>query len=355
VGLFPGRAARREVCVRTDKRRRDGPRQEQSAVVTASAVTSFAPNVTVLLSTAQEIVDRSVPGHRLTAITRLHGGEMGTVFELWLSDAPSLVLKIYPREFPWKMHKEVGLCALLQGRLSVAVPRILYADDAGSLLPFAFVVASKLPGEGLAAVVDTLAADVVLSAYAQMGRLLRELHDIPMSAFGYLGSHGLLTPHAGNHAYIRARFDDKLTQFAARGGEPALARRISRHVSAHAHLLDACAKPVLCHNDFHAGNILAAADAGGVRLTGILDFEGAQAADPLMDLAKALYCDPRVDDARRSALLDGYRVSADTPWQARVALYRLYYALEFWCWMALLGNVAQLPPLAAALDRQTAA
>jgi hypothetical protein len=66
------------------------------------------------------------------------------------------------------MHKEVGLCALLQGRLSVAAPHILFADDTGSLLPSAFVVAGRLHGEALAAIADALAADAVLSAYAQM-------------------------------------------------------------------------------------------------------------------------------------------------------------------------------------------
>jgi hypothetical protein len=72
--------------------------------------------------------------------------------------------------------------------------------------------------------------------------------------------------------------------------------------------------------------ILAATDTTGVHLS---DFEGAQAADPLTDLAKTLYYDPRVDDARRSALLAGYRVAAGTPWRERVALYRLYFTFEF--------------------------
>jgi aminoglycoside phosphotransferase (APT) family kinase protein len=43
------------------------------------------------------------------------------------------------------------------------------------------------------------------------------------------------------------------------------------------------------HNDLHAGNVLAEIAEGGVRLSGVLDFEGALAGDPLMDVAKALY------------------------------------------------------------------
>jgi aminoglycoside phosphotransferase (APT) family kinase protein len=46
---------------------------------------------------------------------------------------------------------------------------------------------------------------------------------------------------------------------------------------------------VLCHNDLHAGNLLAMIENEAPRLTGVLDFEGALAGDPLMDVAKALY------------------------------------------------------------------
>ena len=74
--------------------------------------------------------------------------------------------------------------------------------------------------------------------------------------------------------------------------------------------------------------------SGTLRLSGILDFEGAQAADPLMDLAKTLYCYPDADDAKRAALLDGYGEPARKDWRQTVELYYLYFILEFWCWMA---------------------
>jgi len=91
--------------------------------------------------------------------------------------------------------------------------------------------------------------------------------------------------------------------------------------------LHACAQPVLCHNDFHARNVLGEQRSGTLRLSGILDFEGAQAADPLMDLAKTLYCDPDVDDAKRTALLDGYGDPARKDWRKTVDLYYLLLSL----------------------------
>ena len=316
---------------------------------------SFKPDLAVSHGIAQAIVDRVLPGRTLAVVTCLQGGEMGAVFELGLAEAPlSLILKVYPQAFQWKMHKEVAITGRLEGRLTVPIPRILLADDSKALLALNFVVLNNVDGEILSALEKVLAKQEVLSAYAQMGRLLREFHQIRFEAFGYIGPHGVWDPHPTNHAYVAARFDSKLKEFMERGGDPRLARRVAARVSSGAHLLHGCATPVLCHNDFHARNVLATNKSGTLRLSGIVDFEGAQAADPLMDLAKTLYCDPDVDDTKRAALLDGYGIPGRNHWRQIIDLYYLYYILEFWCWMALLGNAEDLPRLAAQIERYTA-
>ena len=44
---------------------------------------------------------------------------------------------------------------------------------------------------------------------------------------------------------------------------------------------------MLCHNDFHEGNILIEQDEGrGWQVAGFIDVENAIAADPMIDLAK---------------------------------------------------------------------
>jgi aminoglycoside phosphotransferase (APT) family kinase protein len=49
--------------------------------------------------------------------------------------------------------------------------------------------------------------------------------------------------------------------------------------------------------------LLASITSGAVQLCGVLDFEGALAGDPLIDVAKALYY---LGDEPRHALLEGY-------------------------------------------------
>ena len=90
---------------------------------------------------------------------------------------------------------------------------------------------------------------------------------------------------------------------------------------------------MLCHNDFHQGNVLV--DGGTV--TGFVDVEGAVAADPLFDLARTDYYALRDNPAGRVAFLAGYgALPAD--WAERVTLYQLHHALELWNWATRLGK-----------------
>ena len=109
---------------------------------------------------------------------------------------------------------------------------------------------------------------------------------------------------------------------------------------------------MLCHNDLHAGNLLATITEGTFRLTGVLDFEGALAGDPLMDVAKALYY---LGDKPKRALLDGYGDMEREHWAETLDLYHLYFVLELWCWMAQIGNTQSLDKLASDLEHCSAA
>jgi len=223
------------------------------------------------------------------------------------------------------MRKEVAVSTLIQDRLSVPTPRVLFADDSKKLLGLNFILMTELEGSNLCRIEPTLTPDQLVSAYVQIGQLLREFHRIPMEAFGYIGPNGIWTAHATNYAYISFQFGQKLEEFADRGGATSLARRVEVHAADRMGLLLECTQPVLCHNDLHAGNLLAAIAQGTVRLSGVLDFEGALAGDPLMDVAKALYY---VDEQGKSALLEGYGEMRRWQPSQTLDLYRLYFVLE---------------------------
>ena len=264
---------------------------------------SVRPDLQVPVIAAQAIVDCVLVGHKVTAVSNIHGGEIAATYEIaFIEDEPPVVLKVYPDSLHWKMQKEVTVISLVQGRLSVPPPHILLADDSKRLLGLNFVLMTKLPGSTLGRLESTLAGDQRVSAYRQIGQLLREFHRIPMDAFGYIGPRGIWTAHLTNRDYLSHQCDRKLEEFTDRGGSADLARRIAAYFSARMHVLHECSHPVLCHNDLHAGNLLAEITDHGVRLE----------------------------------------------------FYHLYFVLELWCWMAQIGNEQPLHALALDLERYSA-
>jgi aminoglycoside phosphotransferase (APT) family kinase protein len=229
----------------------------------------------VPVATAQAIIDRWLAGHTVAATSKIHGGEMAATYEIAFGDADQpVVLKVYPESLHWKMQKEVTVASLIQDRLSVPAPRILLADDSKRLLGLNFILMTRLMGSILGGLEFGLTPDQLASAYRQIGLLLREFHYIPMEAFGYIGATGISLPHLTNHNYLSWQFDRKLKEFADRGGAASLAWQIEAYFSKRTYLLAECSAPVLCHNDLHAGNLLARITQGDVRLSGVFDFEG---------------------------------------------------------------------------------
>ncbi|MBV9983903.1 aminoglycoside phosphotransferase family protein [Bradyrhizobium sp.] len=311
------------------------------------------PELQVSVATAQSIVDAAGCEGAVATISMLHSGEIAAVYDIGFAvlSHRALVLKVYPDDLHWKMQKEVTVIGLVEERLRVPPPKILFADDSKRLLGLNFIVMTKLDGSVLGEMESTLASAQRASAYAQIGRLLADFHCIPMEAFGYIGPKGIWTAHATNRGYLAHQFQRKLAEFGERGGDLRLAERIKAHVAERSGLFDACRQPVLCHNDLHAGNLLATISDGELQLTGVLDFEGALSGDPLMDVAKALYY---LDEESRRAVLDGYGAMGRDHWSETLALYHLYFVLELWCWMAQIGKTRRLAKLAQELVRYSA-
>jgi aminoglycoside phosphotransferase (APT) family kinase protein len=203
---------------------------------------------------------------------------------------------------------------------------------------------TKLDGEIMSKHGSALTQNEKCSILTQMGAVI---HRIPMDAFGYIGPHGVFAQYSSNRAYVSFEFDKKIAEFSDQGGDPELAMRMISFVAERTHLLDACREACLCHYDFHGGNVLVERKGGSVRLTGVLDFEGAIAGDPLMDFAKALYY--AWGEGEREALSAGYGVIQRADCEETLALYRLYCVLELCVWFAQIGNNV---PLVAGLTQE---
>ncbi|WFU68475.1 aminoglycoside phosphotransferase family protein [Bradyrhizobium sp. CB2312] len=311
--------------------------------MTGDAPLRLKPQLTISVDQAQSIIRRMSPRASVRGVTELHGGEISTVLELTLADAPACILKVYPESLQWKMAKEVYVLGLLRG-VGAAIPKILLADDTRTAIDLNYLLMTRLDGTVLGRREATLSETQLFAVYAEMGAALRRINDVTLDSFGYIGPNGVWTAHPSNHAYMSAQFERKLTEFCTRGGDPALAARLRDSVTARQHLFEAASHPRLCHYDFHAGNVLVTPEYEP-HLTGIVDFENATSGDPLMDIAKALYYFTPKDAPKRDGLLAGYGTIARPDWQQTLDLYRMYCTLELWCWMAQIGKHEALADL----------
>lgn len=295
---------------------------------------------------AAAVVAPVQPDYPVTEVVRRTGGEVSTVYEIrGAGGVRPLVVKVYAPQWRPKLLKEVYVYRLLARHGIRQIPRVLHASPFGTpVLPWAHTVLTVLPGRPLAEVCDDLTGPDLARVYRRMGELLAAVHRIVQPRWGYLTTR-IVDARSSNTAYMTDKFARRLREFGKLGGDPALARAVTRQVARQADRFAGCATPVLCHNDFHEGNVL----VSGARVTGYVDVEGAIAADPLLDVARTDYHALRGDPARRAAFLDGYGpLPAD--WPERIDIYRLHHALELWNWAARTGKPADQARAAADLE-----
>jgi Ser/Thr protein kinase RdoA (MazF antagonist) len=287
------------------------------------------------LDMVQRVVRSFDPALTAEGFGRLDGGSTDVYrIDLAGADAPPLVLKLYPDEPAWRPAKEALVAGWLK-ELTPAVPRWLQVDESRAILPRRFALMTRLPGRPLR---HHLHDPGIEGAYRQVGGLLRRLHAIPMAGYGYIMGDGIEAPQASNAAYMAGSFADIFRRFRDLGGDADLGRHLERLAEDSFDLLAEGSGPVFSHDDIHQGNVLALPGPGGeLRLSGLIDFGNARAADSLFDLAKALFCSGHEDPRSRQPLLDGYG-PIDHPEPDRALwLYTLFHRAAMWCWLTRLG------------------
>jgi Ser/Thr protein kinase RdoA (MazF antagonist) len=260
------------------------------------------------------------------------GGQLSAVHEVQTSAAP-VIVKVYAPEWRWKQAKEVHVYEMLEPEVGGSIPRVLHVGDGVTIL-------SKLDGVPL----SELDPPDWRTTYEQIGELLRRIHRIEQPEYGYLTDR-ILDPLPDNDQYMRRQFAKKLHEFEQLGGDLRLHTRITKYVDHYADLFADNTQPVLCHNDFHEGNILV--DPVTWTVNGFIDVENAIAADPLIDVAKTIAYSVRDDDEKLAGLAAGYGpLPAD-----RIELYRLYHSLELWDWFSSIGEPTHLDSIARDMAR----
>jgi aminoglycoside phosphotransferase (APT) family kinase protein len=269
-------------------------------------------------------VERSVAEHivadafgsavRLTRFDEFTDGWFNAVHDIELDDGRRCVLKVapppdvavltYERDI---LRAEVEAIALVRERTTLPAPAVLWFDASHRRVPSDLFVMEHLPGTSLASLRSTLDADQQAAVEAQLAGMLRELHAIEGTWFGYAapGSVHVPTWSAGFVAMLDGVLDDGEHRDVNLPAPYDELRTMARRRS---DALDEVRVPRLVHWDLWDANVFVHPDS--LQVTGVIDFERVLWGDPLMEAQfRAKATDPAFIEAYGSPVIttDGSR------------------------------------------------
>lgn len=180
------------------------------------------------------------------------------------------------------MRQEPGLHALLKERTDVPIPAVFAHDFGHTEIDRDYLLMERLPGTPISHLggLTQVAFDDILR---QVGRCLRQVHEITGDRHGYVGDHRPMEPEPDWPSAFRVMWHKLLNDIKGCGGyTPDEATRMRRLLDRHGGVFDGPVPASLLHMDVWAENILA--DERG-RLTGLIDWDRACWGDPEIEFA----------------------------------------------------------------------
>lgn len=243
---------------------------------------------------SQDLIHTLIDYHLGETPIAVHRIPTGKFNESYFVDLPGrqVVLRVAPSDdavfcfYEYRMmRQEPSIHALLRKRTGVPVAEILAADFSRELIDRDFLVMERLPGVPLTEARPPGGQTDVLR---QIGRMLRETHEMTRYTFGYVGEHRPMAP-ANNWAEAFATMwhkliDDVVDVGEYDAGEEAMMRRL--HDASRPHFGHEVQARLL-HMDIWHQNIMV--DKAG-RVSGLVDWDRALWGDPEIEFAVLDYC-----------------------------------------------------------------
>jgi len=259
------------------------------------------------------------------AVTELKEGWFNVVYIIRLADGREVVLKIAP---PSKaeiltyekniMATEIATMRLVAQNPAIPVPQIYFFDSAHDLCDSDYFFMEKLTGENYSHIKKSLPQAMQAQIDQQIGRIVREINRFTGTYFGYDGNPNL-RGKTWKETFIKicdSVLEDGIRKHADYGF---YINDIRKAILKHASALEYISIPQLVHWDAWEPNFF----VQDGKVTGILDFERALWADPLMEAQFRILFFDGVNDQLR-----GYGKTSFTHKEdQRNHLYTLHLAL----------------------------
>lgn len=234
------------------------------------------------------LVRQAFDGPAPRAVRELTEGYFNAAYWLQLEDGQNLVLKVAPpADVPVLtyeqdlMRGEVAAMRLASGDPRVPVPAVRFADLTRTRLPVDYLFMDALEGSTWTSVRDELSDAQNAEVERQLGATTAALNSIEHASFGYLATGPSFDSWFEAFGWMCLTLYADAARFGVQVpvSEDELRRLLDRHRGA----FDAVTRPRLVHWDLWAGNVLVRLDDDRPIVTGVIDFERAMWADPLME------------------------------------------------------------------------
>jgi aminoglycoside phosphotransferase (APT) family kinase protein len=219
------------------------------------------------------------------AVNELKLGWFNAAYEVRLADGRAVILKIAPPPAAEVMQYEKNIMATevaamrrVRQNPAIPVPEIFYYDNHHDLCDSDYFFMEKVEGDTLEHVIAALAPDVRAGIERQIGAIIREINGFGGVYFGYDGNPALrgTTWRATFGVLMEALLADAARKGASFDfGYDELRAAVNKHAAA----LDEVTTPCLVHWDAWNPNFF----VRDGKVTGIIDFERALWAEPLME------------------------------------------------------------------------
>ncbi|MFN8441943.1 MAG: aminoglycoside phosphotransferase family protein [Caldilineaceae bacterium] len=219
------------------------------------------------------------------AVLELKDGWFNASYCVWLADGREVVLKVAPPQGAEVMlyeknlmTTEVAAMRLVRQHPAIPVPEIYFLDTAHDLCDSDYFFMEKVVGDSLEHVKEKLSPETKASIDWHIGEIIRAVNTFPGTYFGYDGNPDLRAA-TWKEAYLKiveAALEDGIRKSAVYGYNLEEIRAV---ILKHASALDEITAPCLVHWDAWDPNFFVTEG----RVVGIIDFERALWAEPLME------------------------------------------------------------------------
>lgn len=260
----------------------------------------------------------------LVSIRPYSKGYINRMFELKLTTPrKELLLRLFNEK--WKAKKEAFIYRKIAA-LDIPIPEIYCIDDSGKILPYAYLIMSKIKGRQID---ENYRKYKNKRLFGQAGEILAKLHTIKFQKFGWIIGNKIKPAFKRWQDFVWHDIGLKFARLKNIRKVMNIKDEIEHYLSNYSYLLDVNKKPSLLHKDYHCSHILTDKN----NITGIIDVEWAIAGHNENDFIKMeLWALNRLKNLRE-AFFRGYLKygSISDDYLARKKLY------ELWHWISMVN------------------